>query len=88
MTTVKSLKVFKYQVAQLAKQKDATLFHCYCHGDIFKIATAKKVQQFDFSNIKNDKKICKYIDDAIKILRQHLPQQKLLFSDIKFEHND
>ena len=62
----------------MARQKNAKLFHCYIHGDIFKIATAKKVQQFDFSNIKSDKKICKYINDAFKILRQHLPQQKLL----------
>ena len=87
MTTVTTIYIFKKEVLKMARQKNAQLFHCYIQGDIFKIATAKKVQQFDFSNIKSDKKICKYIDGAIKILRQHLPQQKLLFSDIKIEHN-
>jgi len=56
-------------------------------GDIFKIATAKKVQQFDFSNFTSDKKNCNYIDSAIQILRKHLPEQLLLFADTKFKRN-
>jgi len=58
------------------------LYHhlfCYVEEDIFKIATAKKVQQFDFSNVKSEKQICKYIDTVIQILRKHLPEQLLLF---------
>jgi hypothetical protein len=49
ITTVKNLKGFKYQVSKLARQKDANLFHCYCQGVIFRIATAKKVMDFDFT---------------------------------------
>ena len=65
----------------MAIQKDATLFHCYVCGDIFKIATAKKVQQFDFSDFKNEKEIMKFISVAIKILSKELPQQILLFDE-------
>ena len=87
MQTVTTLYLFKKEVLKMARQKNARLFHCYIQGDIFKIATAKKVQQFDFSNIKSERKICKFIDEAIQILRQHLPQQMLLFSDIKIHRN-
>lgn len=66
----------------MAKQKNANLFHCYVCGDIFKIATAKKVQQFDFSSFDSDKEIVKYISTAIDILRKNLPQQILLFDEI------
>jgi len=69
----------------MARQKNATLFHCYIQGDIFKIATAKKVQQFDFGNIKSDRKVCHFIDEAIQILRKHLSDQLLLFSDTEFK---
>ena len=79
MTTVKSLKVFKYQVAKLAKQKDASLFHCYCHGDIFRIATAKKVMDFDFTDFKSEEKIIHFMLIAIAILKKHLTWQMLLF---------
>ena len=81
MTTVKSLKVFKYQVARLAKQKDASLFHCYCHGDIFRIATAKKVMDFDFTDFKSDEKIIHFMLIAIAILNKYLNKQMLLFDD-------
>ena len=81
MTTVKSLKVFKYQVTQLAKQKDASLFHCYIHGDIFRIATAKKVMDFDFTDFKSEEKIIHFMLIAIGVLKKHLNQQKLLFDD-------
>jgi len=71
----------------MARQKNATLFHCYIQGDIFRISTAKKVQEFNFRNLKNEKQICKYIDTAIQILRKHLPEQILLFSETKFKRN-
>ena len=83
MHTVTTLDIFKKEVVKMARQKNGTLFHCYIQGDIFKIATAKRVQQFDFKDIKSEKQICKYIDTAIRILRQHLPEQLLLFSETK-----
>jgi len=87
MHTVTPLDIFKKEVVKMARQKNASLFHCYVQGDIFKIATAKRVQQFDFSNIKSDKKVCHFIDEAIQILRKHLPEQLLLFSEINI-HRD
>ena len=81
MPTVKSLKVFKYQVTNLAKQKDASLYHCYCHGDIFRIATAKKVIDFDFTDFKSEEKIIHFMLIAIGILKKHLHKQVLLFDD-------
>ena len=83
MTTVKSLKVFKYQVARLAKQKDASLFHCYSQGDIFRIATAKKVMDFDFTDFKSEEKIIHFMLIAIAILKKHLTWQMLLFDDVE-----
>ena len=83
MTTVKNLKVFKYQVARLAKEKDASLFHCYCHGDIFRIATAKKVMDFDFTDFKSEEKIIHFMLIAIAILKKHLAWQMLLFDDVE-----
>ncbi|MEO8862323.1 MAG: hypothetical protein ABI358_12910 [Ginsengibacter sp.] len=82
MQKVKNLPGFKKAVRSMAMQKDATIFHCYICGDIFKIATAKKVQQFDFSDFKNEKDIMKFISVAIEILRKELPQQILLFDEI------
>ena|GEM_PF-3345371 len=87
MHTVTTLDIFKKEVVKMARQKNALLFHCYIQGDIFKIATAKRVQQFDFKDIKSEKQICKYIDTAIQILRKHLPEQLLLFSETKFKRN-
>ena len=81
MTTVKSLKVFKYQVARLAKQKDANLFYCYIQGDIFRIATAKKAMDFDFTDFKSEEKIIHFIMIAIAILNKYLNKQMLLFDD-------
>ena len=68
MTTVKCLKVFKYQVTQLAKQKGASLFHCYCHGDIFRIATPNTVIDFDFTGFKGEEKIIQFMLIAILVL--------------------
>ena len=81
MTTVKNLKVFKYQVSKLAKQKDANLFYCYIQGDIFRIATAKKVMDFDFTDFKSEEKIIHFMLIAIVILNKYLNKQMLLFDD-------
>ena len=81
MTTIKNLKVFKYQVAKLAKQKDANLFYCYIQGDIFRIATAKKVMDFDFTDFKSEEKIIHFMLIAIAILNKYLNKQMLLFDD-------
>jgi len=56
MHTVTTIDIFKKEVLKMARQKGAQLFHCYVEGDIFKIATAKKVQQFDFSNFTKQQK--------------------------------
>ena len=85
MTTVKNLKVFKYQVAKLAKQKEANLFHCYCHGDMFRIATAKKVMDFDFTEFKKEEKIIDFMLIAIAILKKYLRRPKLLYEDSEGE---
>ncbi|MEO6358140.1 MAG: hypothetical protein ABIO56_16020 [Ferruginibacter sp.] len=75
------MRVFKYQVTQLAKQKDTSLFHCYCHRNIFRITTAKKVMDFDFTYFKSEEKIIHFMLIAIGVLKKHLDQQKLLFDD-------
>jgi len=36
-------------------------------GRYFKISNAKKVQKFDFINLKSEKQICKFIDISIHI---------------------
>ena len=82
MQKVKDLKSFEQAVLAMAKQKKANLFHCYVSGDIFKIATAKKVQEFDFSSFDCDKEVTKFIDIAINILRQNLPQRILLLDEV------
>ena len=82
MQKVKDLKSFEQAVVGMAKQKNAKLFHCYVSGDIFKIATAKKVQEFDFSSFDCDKEVIRFIQIAIDILREYLPQQILLFDEV------
>ena len=72
MQKVKNLPGFKKAVRSMAMQKDATLFHCYVCGDIFKIVTAKKVQQFDFSDFKNEKEIMKFISVATHKMQKYL----------------
>ena len=82
MQKVKSLAAFEKSVIAIAQQKNANLFHCYVCGNIFKIATAKKVQKFDFSSFECDKEVIRFIQIAIDILRQNLPQQILLFDEV------
>ena len=84
MTTIKNLEVFKYQASNLAKQKGASFFHCYCHGDIFRIATAKKVVDFDFTEFKKEEKIIDFMLIAIAILKKHLRRPRLLYDDPMF----
>jgi len=81
MHTVTTFDIFKKEVVKMARQKNAILFHCYIQGDIFRIATAKRVEQFGFKDIKSEKQICRYIDTAIQILRKNLPEQLLIFSE-------
>ena len=81
MHKVKDKESFLKAVTAMAKRKNANLFHCYVCGDIFKIATAQKVQEFDFSSFKSDKEIIRFIQTAINILRENLPQQILLFDE-------
>ena len=52
------------------------------YGNIFKITTAKKVQEFDFTSFECDKEVIRFIQIAIDILRQNLPQQILLFDEV------
>jgi len=73
--------VFKYQVVMMAKQKDADLFHCYCHGNIFRVSTAKKVMDFDFTDFKSEERIINFMMIAISILKKYLNKQTLLFDD-------
>ena len=81
MQNVKDKESFIRAVTAMAKRKNANLFHCYVCGDIFKIATAQKVQEFDFSLFHSEKEIINFIQTAINILREHLPQQILLFDE-------
>ena len=82
MKKVKSFSTFQKSVRSIAKQKNAKLFHCYVTGDIFKIATAKNVREFDFSSIECDEEVIRFIQSAIDILRQNLPQQILLMDEV------
>ena len=82
MQKVKSLAAFEKSVIAMAQQKNAKLFHCYVCGNIFKIATAKKVQAFDFSLFDSDEEVIRFIQIAIDILRENLPQKILLFDEV------
>ena len=79
------MKVFKYKVSKLAKQKEANVFHCYCHGDIFRIATVKKVIDFDFTEPKKEEKVVDFMLIAIAIFKKHLRRPKLLYDDAEGE---
>ena len=45
----------------MSPQKNAKLFHCYVCGNIFKIATAKKAQEFDFGSFGSDEEVIRFI---------------------------
>ena len=87
MQKVKDLKSFEQTVLAMAKQKKTNLFHCYVSGDVFKIATAKKIQEFDFGSFECEKEVIRFIQIAIDILRQNLPQQILLFDEVCKQKN-
>lgn len=48
-------------------------FHCYIRGDIFRISTGAKVQDFDFAHFKSEEEICNYVAKALEILRMAMP---------------
>ena len=79
--------------SDLLLAKDGSLYGtCYGggqfgNGTIFKISTAKKLQNLISEISKVKEKICSFIDTAIQILRKHLPEQLLLFSETKFKRN-
>ena len=60
MQKVKCFSTFEKSVRSIPEQKNAKLFHCYVCGNIFKIATAKKVQAFDFSLFDSDEEVINY----------------------------
>ena len=82
MQKVKEEESFIKAVTEMAKRKNVNLLHCYVCGDIFNIATAKKVQQFDFSSFDSDEVVIRFIQIAIEILRENFPQQILLFDEV------
>lgn len=68
MHKVKSREAFEKAVLAMAKRKQAKLFNCYIIGDIFRIATGTKVQDFDFSDFNDDKEIVEWIESAVEML--------------------
>ena len=85
MYKVKTAKDFYTEIKLIGKQRKANLFHCYINQDIFVVATAKKVKQFDFSKIP-DKRAIACIEKAIQILEEMLPRQLLLFSESNYKN--
>ena len=81
MQKVKDKETFLKAVRAIASHENAGIFHSYVCGDILKISTAKKEMEFDFSSFDSDKEIINYIQSAIDILREYLPQQILLFDE-------
>jgi hypothetical protein len=65
-----------------SRQKKANLLPSYVCGNISKILTAKKVQEFDFSSFDCDKEVIRFIQIAIDILSKDLLQQILLFDEV------
>ena len=84
MYKVKTAKDFYLQITLIGKQRNANLFHCYINQDIFVVATARKVKQFDFSGL-TDKRAVTCIEKAIRMLEEMLPRELLLFSDCDYK---
>ena len=81
MLKVKDEKSFLKAVTSMAKRKNANLFHCYVCGDIFKIATAQKVQEFDFTSFNSEKEIIlACVTNSIKILFFNLNKKPVKIS--------
>ena len=66
----------------MAQPKNENLFHCYVCGNIFKIATPKRVQEFDFTSFECEKEVIVFIHIAIDILRANLAQQILFVDEV------
>lgn len=77
MHKVTSRQDFEKVVRSMARQK-SSLFHCYISGNIFKIATATRVQEFDFSAFESEEEIINYIHEAMQILRKNSKGKLLL----------
>ena len=75
---VTSQKAFEKKVNELAAQPNARLFNCYRSGHIFTIATAFKVQDFDFSYCDSEEEIIHFIQIAMGILREKVGEGCLL----------
>ena len=73
MYKVKDAETFYGEIHELAKQKNVTLFNCYVQQEIFTVATANRVQQFDFSNL-DDEKAIRLIENAVYILQENIPK--------------
>ena len=67
----------------MQSKKTPVYFIAVEHGDIFRIATAKKVMDFDFTDFKSEEKIIHFMLIAIAILKKHLAWQILLFDDVE-----
>lgn len=80
MHKVTTKEKFEKAVMEMTHLQNARLFHCYVSGDIFKIATAPKVQEFDFSAFESEEEIVNYIHDAMQILRKNSKGRLLLDS--------
>ena len=81
MFKVKDAETFYGEIHELAKQKNAALFNCYVQQEIFTVATANRVQQFDFTNL-DDEKTIRLIENAIYILKENLPTSTKLVNPI------
>jgi len=80
MLKVKGYPQFERAVRSIIKANLSTVqpvnhstFFCYIKGDIFRISTGAKVQDFDFSHFNSEEEICNYIAKAIELLRAAIP---------------
>ena len=80
MNQVKDYQSFMKKVNQLCKQKNAKIFSICLWANKLKIATERQIQLFDFSAISEHEKN-EYIQQAIIVLKQKLPQQLHLFDE-------
>lgn len=72
MHKVKSRAAFEKAVQAMARRKEAKLFSCYITGDIFRIATGSKVQEFDFSDFEDDKEFVEWMERAMEMLKENI----------------
>ena len=73
---------FKQIINTIANEKNAQIFNCAVIGDIFKVATQKRIVLFDFKKLNSDEQIAMFINTAIEILKNSLSQQLILFDKV------